>query len=145
MSEITKPAELTREEIQATQEAIQFHSSLAVIPLQAVPVLSTDRNLPRKLQAKLARDLFKQFGLRGVSVTAPSYANAQSVHVSIPRRRDYLLTQRGMVSETCPVGKANSDAQILTEKFLLAAFPNSDNRSDGQSDHYDYRWTVNTR
>ena len=136
------PAILNAAQIESTQAAIAFQSRLASIDLKTIPVLSLDRHIPRKDQAKLTRGLLKKLGLEGVSVTTPSYSGAQAVEVSLPSRSDYLLEPFGTASRDCPTKKANYQATLQMERLLVAAFPNSGDRSDSRSDYFDYRWSI---
>lgn len=112
-----------------------LHTQIAVVDVSKLPVLTRDRHIPRKEQAKLARQLFKSLGLKGISVTTPNYSMASTVHVSLPR---------------LPWGEpggadaiANHEAREKVAGILLAAFPNHNDRSDTQSDYFDYCWSFN--
>jgi hypothetical protein len=53
------------------------------------PLPTTTRNirdLDRKEQAKIVRQLFKSLGFTGVSVTTPTYSMASSINISLPRQ-----------------------------------------------------------
>jgi len=52
----------TLEDVTRNDTAKAFHARLAAIDLAKVPVLSRDRSIPRKDQAKLARTLFREMG-----------------------------------------------------------------------------------
>lgn len=124
--------------------ARELHEKLATIDITTIPVLSRDRSIPRKEQAALARSLFKSLGLRGISVTAPNYSMARSVDIRLPKRNDYVLNTDGTVLDyaTDPAAQANVNAEKRLGAILLAAFPRHDDRSDTQSDHFDYRWSL---
>ena len=127
----------------ASTAAMSLHARLAEIDLAAVPVVCTDRHIPRKEQAALARKLFKSLGLRGISVTAPRYSMASSVDVSMPKREDYTRDDHGQIDfATDPAAQANGEARHKVSAILDTAFPNHVDRSDGQSDHFDYRWSI---
>lgn len=124
-----------------TAKAKILFQVLGAINITEVPVVSLDRNIERKEQAKLARELFSKLGIKGISVTAPSYSMASSVHVSFPRRNDYSAApMEDLLND--PAHQANNAAHDRIEAILLAAFPNSDDRSDTQSDHFDFRWSI---
>ena len=150
-------------------------TSIMSVDLDSVPVITRDRFIPRKDQAKLTRILLKRLGIKGVSVTAPNYSMAQSVDVKVPRlpatEADFLL-----VCPTChdPVGVGSCptchgngrnysndvfsdmpdavpakikhlthwNALQKLEAILLRAFPNHDDRSDLQTDYFNYKWSV---
>lgn len=107
--------------------AERLDDAIVAVDVTRIPVMSADRTIPRKEQAALARKLFKQLGLRGISVTAPNYSMAQSVDVRLPETGD---RERDMSIEE------------QVREILAIAFPNHDNRSDSQSDHYDYKWSI---
>ena len=126
------------------------------VNLDKIPVVSTNRFIPRKEQAKLARDLFKRLGIKGVSVTAPNYSMAQSVDVRIPELptmpEDFLLDGKDYDDETfsrmpeaLPAKMKMRQHQKAVDKMyalLLRAFPASDDRSDVQTDYFNYKWSV---
>lgn len=126
------------------QAAGALREKLAAINILDLPVMSRERSLPRKEQAALCRKLFKQIGLKGISVTAPNYSMAKSVDVSLPSRSDYKLNVCGMVEDwaTDPASMVNSENRQRIQAVLLAAFPRHEDRSDTQSDHFDYRWSI---
>lgn len=124
-------------------DAKEFQSKLAQIAPQYVPVLCRDRCIPRKEQAALARKLFKQLGLKGISVTTPNYSMASCVDVTIPRRDDFTRDERGEIDyRNDPVCIANNEAQKRVEAILLAAFPNHNDRSDYMTDYFDSKWSI---
>jgi hypothetical protein len=130
---------------------------ILAVDLDRVPIVSRDRNIPRKLQAKLARQLFRGLGLKGISVTTPNYSMAQVVDVVVPRipaePGDYLYDGKDfqhhcygdMPAEVPARAKhfRHSEATRKLETILLRAFPNHDNRSDSQSDYFDACWGIN--
>lgn len=122
----------------------KLHAALEQINPQTVQVLAADRHIPRKQQAALARDLFRRLGLKGVSVTAPCYSMAHSVDIVLPKREDFRMDQWGQVADYLndPAAVANRAAEDKVRAILAAAFPNHDDRSDGQSDHYDFKWSF---
>jgi hypothetical protein len=127
-----------------TVKATALHQALAAVNITEIDMASRERNIPRKEQARLARHLFGKLGLRGISVTAPNYSMAQAVDVRLPVRRDFTcLSPSGDVEwERDPAAQANRVARERVEAILLAAFPNSEDRSDTQSDHFNYRWSI---
>lgn len=139
MQKTTLSPEVLRAAHQATAKAIQ-HRLFSVDPAK-IAVVSMERNLPRKDLAKLARGVFAKLGVKGISITAPNYSMAQSVDVRVPRlltdsiedSAEYVLTR-----------KDNNETVRKVEAILLAAFPNTDNRSDSMTDYFDYRWSVGT-
>lgn len=124
-------------------DALALHAKLATINITEIPVMSRDRSICRKEQARLARELFKKIGLKGISVTAPNYSMAQSVDVRPPQRNDYTVDSFGRIDyANDPAGKANREADNRLRSILLAAFPSHEDRSDSQSDYFDYCWSL---
>lgn len=133
------------------------YAPIFAVNMACIPVMSTQRNIGRKEQAALTRKLFHQLGIKGVSVTAPNYSMAQSVDVRVPtierQGDDYLFDGKSYEHDTysdMPDGvpaKAKQRAKYEAEKrigeILDCAFPNHDDRSDSQSDHFDYCWSIN--
>lgn len=133
---------------------METFTQIHAVNLEAVPVMSRDRGIPRKEQAKLARDLMKRLGIKGVSITTPSYSMAQSVDVSVPseHRPDMTGWERfehstySDMPDDCPVKASMLRRRAASDKLeaiLAKAFPNHDDRSDMQSDYFDYCWSVN--
>jgi len=96
-----------------------------------VPVMTVDRSIPRKQQAALTRKLFKDLGLKGVSVTTPNHANASSVYIRLPRFGPSLNSP------------TNANAKLRIEAILDVAFPNHNDRSERLTDYFDFCWVVN--
>ena len=140
-------ATLNLRDLIATANAEDFHAALAAVDLNKVPVMTKDRSIARKEQARLLRELLKSLKIKGVSVTAPNYSMAQSVDVSLPRRLDYMKDDGSLppyaLNEWCPARRANIKAREQFNALLAKAFPNHDNRSDSQSDYFDYCWSLN--
>lgn len=134
---------LSAEQAEETAKAKTLHAILAKIDPAKVAVVTGER-MSRKPLAKAARALFSKLGIKGVSVTAPNYSMAQSVHVSPAERADYTYTNaaRWDVAEGDAARAANNEARKKIEAILLAAFPGTDDRSDTQSDYFDYCWSV---
>ena len=133
------------------------YACIFAVNMACIPVMSTERGIARKQQALLARQLFKRLGIKGVSVTAPNYSMAQSVHVSLPEiareQGDYLYAgtdyrnhcYSDMPLEVPARAKANAkhQAELRIGEILDRAFPNHDNRSDYQTDYFDSCWSIN--
>ena len=116
--------------------------------LEKVKVISTDRHLPRKQQAALARQLFKALGIKGVSVTTPNYSMAQAVDVRIkadaPQAETFGCTLRELPADH-PVRvfyETKNAARLKLQEILARAFPCHDDRSELQTDYFDYCWSV---
>lgn len=127
------------------------------VDLERVPVMTRDRHIPRKEQARLCRELFKRLGVKGVSVTCPNYSMAHSVDVdidkNIPIRLDAFIHNgvdyRNEVFSDMPddvpakqINQTKCNARQKMEAILLRAFPAHDDRSDLQSDYFDFKWSI---
>lgn len=133
---------LSSREQAETAKAKVLHERLAQVNPLDLPLMTRDRSMQRKDQAKLARELFKQLGFKGISVTTPNYSMASTVSVKPPARYDYVLDEGGFIVRGDGAAKANTDAYSRILSILLAAFPNHDDRSETQSDHFDFKWSV---
>ncbi len=130
------------EEATENETAKAFHEALADVDVGAIHPITWERNIQRKLLASLARGLFSKLGLkRWISVTAPSYSMASSVHVHLVKRRDHVGPD-GFYDGQLPGGLANSAANEKIEQILLKAFPKTDDRSDYHTDYYDSKWSI---
>ncbi len=127
-----------------------FADQLAAVNMADVPNLGLDRHIPRKDQAKAARELFKRLGIKGVSFTTPMYSMASSVDVRVPdddtdpheldkQPHDYRAETH---DPRCAACDRRSARRAKVEAILDAAFPNHRDRSDLQSDYHDSRWSV---
>ena len=131
-----------------TEKAIELHAALDKIDLATVPVLSTDRCLPRKEAAALARKLFRSLKLNGISVTAPNYSMCFHCEVRLPKRDDYPTLHKDewgfdkVDFANDPVSAENQKARTKVRQILALAFPNHDDRSDSMTDYFDAKWTV---
>lgn len=118
---------------------------LAEIDATAIPPVTTERWIPRKTQAALARRLFASLGLKGVSVTTPRYSMASVVEVAVPKLPVEVTAAyqqgRGPYCE-CPGAMENIAARRIVEEILWHAFPAHRDRSDTMSDYSDAKWSV---
>ena len=126
---------------------------IMAINLNEVPVVCTDRHIKRKEQAKLARELFKKLGIKGISVTTPSYSMASTVDVRVPWEphpgwvgfEKWENKTYSDMPDDVPAKKWNAHhyrAECKVELILLKAFPQHDDRSEPQSDYFDRCWSV---
>ena len=121
--------------------------AIEAVDLNAVPVFLLDRSARRKVRAASARALFKQLGLKHISVTAPDYSMAQAVHVRLPRVKDVPALQAEWEQHSTEESRAllrrrEYAAEQKVEAILARAFPNHLDRSDIMCDHFDYCWSV---
>lgn len=106
------------------------------------------RQASRKEWAQAVRKLFKELGLTGISVTTPSYSMAQSIKISLPSvegnnsdehvKFHDSLWREGRTGMDCPKCHERWQARQHLENIILSAFPDLDNRSNTQTDYFDY-------
>jgi hypothetical protein len=135
----------------------RFAAAVEFVRLADIPVCRLDRCAPRTEQARQARELFRRIGVRGVSVTAPRYSQAHSVDVRLPRpgddehnrtrwphaHSDCCGQQTGHTDDTrCPACAQVDAMRRKVEAILYAAFPNHRDRSEYESDHFDFCWSI---
>ncbi len=144
-NQTTSRNKMKTNEIRDTKEqekALALHIALSKVDLSDISILNNERHISRKEQALLARQLFASLGLKGISVTAPNYSMAQSVDVRLPKREDYAMTDSGFVVDGDVAASANNEATAKVRQILNAAFPSHDDRSDSQTDYFDYCWSL---
>lgn len=123
--------------------AVIFQVAVDAVDLRKVGVVCHDRSIDRREQARLCRELFKRLGLKGASITTPSYSMASTVDIALPKRRDVRLTEEGSFDRDCPAVQANRATEDKVKAILAHAFPNHDDRSDSSTDYFDARWSIN--
>lgn len=116
------------------------------------------RSATRKERAAKVRELFRSMGLKGISVTAPNYSMAQSIdirfkvsdspwHDSPHERKHRQIDEEDRVNwngygTQCPWCHEEWEAHKKLETIILTAFPDLDNRSDSQTDYFDYCLSI---
>lgn len=110
---------------------------IEAIDLANVESRGNVRRLDRKEIAKGVRALFKALGIKGVSVTVPMYSMAQGIRVEVPEEKTFSEEKQGYA-----LTARYHEAKSRLENILLAAFPDTENRSDSQCDHFDYVWML---
>ncbi len=96
------------------------------------------RRVDRTDRAAMIRSLFKHLGLKGISVTTPSYSMASGNKVTIPPAAEHDRDRpSGHENVTCPHCREHVAARRHVRALILAAFPDLDDRSDYQSDYHD--------
>jgi hypothetical protein len=113
------------------------------------------RSQPRKIWAIQIRQLFKDLGIKGVSVTVPNYSMAQVVNIRLPsvsfndeHEAQHLVIDsayRAQADPTpwmgfayyCPICQEQQAAHKHIKEIVLAAFPDLDDRSDPITDYFD--------
>lgn len=118
------------------------------------------RNLTRKEWAQNVKRLLKDIGLGFISVTAPSYSMASSIHIRFKQsdpgpweggehQREHERIdreQRGAkwtgYGTHCPHCNQEWQAHQRLERIILAAFPDLGDRSEYVSDHFDFCLSI---
>jgi hypothetical protein len=143
------------------EHCVPLYDKIGRASMDAVPIMTTDRRIPRKEQAALARKLFKLLGFKGISVTAPRYAMAHSVDVYIPDQGQHDLTtwphdhskccgagnlgaSQHDQATRCPACRAREAATRKIEAILAKAFPNHNDRSRTEEDYFDFCWSIDS-
>jgi hypothetical protein len=114
-------------------ELVVFHHGSYDVIGPVAPTFGT-RRMSRKERAAAARKLFRSLGLKGLSVTAPNYSMASSVHIEMPAGPEGLSDyERRMV---------RASARSKLQALLLVAFPGTEDRSDIMTDYFDFVWSF---
>jgi len=106
----------------------------AILAAELPDMRANIRALDRKDIAAAIRELFRDMGLRGISVKTPRYSMASTVAITVPKF-EYLDQQ---VNDFVK-GQRRLAAQAVSDKLtsiILAAFPDLDDRSDTISDYF---------
>ena len=127
------------------RQALDFQAALDNVNLDTVPVMTTDRGIPRKEQARLLRQLLKQLKVPHVRITTPRYSRASGVDVTLPERQDCPLDIPVTKRPETEAARMNRAAMEKFEQLLLRAFPNHDDRSDPRLDHYKFCWSIDVK
>lgn len=136
----------------------ELEAVLAKIDVAAIPVSIIPRTTTRKDFAVATRALFKSLGISRtlISVTAPNYSMASSIHiapVTLDRESDdYILDgvnynhhSYSDMPPNVPARKKHQRANVVRNKIteiMNHTFINMHDRSDSQSDYFDYCWNV---
>jgi hypothetical protein len=109
-----------------------------------IPVMTRDRHIPQKVQARFTRGFFQELKLPGVSVKMATGSMCFWVNVDIPGRHDfaYLRTLCDDAGHAGPGYVENKDAEEKVKFILARAFPNHDDRSDSLTDHFDMKFRI---
>jgi len=109
------------------------------------------RAFGRKVWAAEVRKMFKELGIKGVSVTAPNYSMASMIDIRLPKvtecNYDTLTVEQQYGdlphNQLCPACLERWTAEQKIEAILALAFPDLNDRSDGQSDYFDRCFSFN--
>lgn len=99
------------------------------------------RAVSRKEFAAALRALLRKMQIKSVSVTAPNYSMAQSIDVELPTV-EHWTPEHPPTRPECPVCSVHNEARSKMQAIILAAFSGAENRSDYQTDYFDFRFSV---
>ena len=111
-------------------------------PLPAI-VSPSLRRESRKVWAAEVRKLLRSLGIKGVSVTAPNYSMASSIDIHIPAAAEHDRGAAGHEYLSCPTCGQHTRAEKKIRDIILAAFPDLNDRSESQSDYFDFCLSIN--
>jgi len=98
------------------------------------------RRQPRIERSTAIRKLFKDLGLKSINVTTPNHSMASSTDIRI--HRDFHEHAPHADFSTCPRCQRRQKAIQRIHEIILAAFPDMQDRSDHQSDYFNYAFSV---
>lgn len=117
--------------------------STAILATSLPTVRDADlRSKTRKERSTVIRGLLRDLGFKGISVTTPSYSMARTTEIRLPDRERCQDGGADHVPYRCPACSRYWDTRNKLTAIILAAFPNMDDRSDTQSDYFDYVFSV---
>jgi hypothetical protein len=115
----------------------------AILRADLPPARNPDlRKERRTVWAKAIRRLLRDLGIKGVSITTPHYSMAHSIDVKLPAGTPHDRGAADHEYRDCPMCQERNRARDRITRIILAAFPDLDNRSDLQSDYYDFCLSV---
>jgi hypothetical protein len=102
------------------------------------------RREPRTTRAAAVRKLFRDMGLKGISVTAPNYSMAQSIDIKTPRNEPEptVKDEHGYDNYHSEYLAARNAALAKVEAIVVAAFPDLNDRSEYMTDYYDFCLSI---
>lgn len=129
-------------------EYMCFASDVARV--RDVPTSAHKRwELSRKEFAASVRALFKSLGIKNISVTAPNYSMAQGIDIRLPHPQADRVPFSAPAEDHAVYAQ---EVQMLRETrqqvrdqlrwILETAYPEFRDRSDVQSDYFDYKWSI---
>lgn len=133
------------------EETTAILRAIAHAPDPTMRVLGMRRK-SRKEWAQAVRSLLKEVGIKGVSVTAPNYSMASSIDIILPRydyeRHQCYITKNDPTIEyrtavaMCKQCQRKQAASKRLNEIILLAFPDLNDRSEYQSDYFDFCFTI---
>jgi len=128
-------------------EAAALAAPAAILSIEAAriptaPLAQNARRADQKERTRLIRQALKDAGVRGASVTM---ARGSMCYWSDIRVEGIAHTEypEDHVPFRCPVCQRNQAAEKKLNAIIMAALPGMDDRSDSQSDHFDFVYSVN--
>lgn len=139
------------------EEANKVYDAILAINLSTIEPITLKRVRLDEF-AKLLRPFLKSLGFsnRKISVTVPTYAQAQAIHVVIPDfdiPSNKLPVVAAMSAEEYQKAvdwmndqyQKREEARWHLRDVIMEAFPANDNRSDAQTDYFDWTFSVDYR
>jgi hypothetical protein len=117
----------TKPKLTPHEQADALRESLMSLNEGTVPVVSRNERMTFKDRAKAARQLFRELGLKGISVRQPRGVNCLWVEVLYPRSTD---------------NETNCKNRLALEEILQRAFPKEIDHSDRETDYFKPAWTF---
>ncbi len=133
--------------------ATDSDAALAVVMSIASATIPTApekiRDLHQKERTAKIRSMLRGMGIKvgavgkGVSVVSATGSMCYWTNVRFKGLRHAAGTSCGYTRMECHTCRANLAAVRTVEKLILTAFPDLDDRSDSQTDHFNFVFTVN--
>jgi hypothetical protein len=135
--------ETTSTETNAVAEMFPVIKSIAESKLPVGLAPEKIRHLDQKERSAKIRGLLKACGIKGVSVTSAvgSMCYWTNVRFETPDHLPGTDFTTHLAYE-CPVCRVARLGEKIITGHILAAFPDLDDRSDSQVDHFDYVFSV---
>lgn len=128
----------------AHEKAVLLWATLKEVNELRIPIMSRDRGIGMKEQSRLAQELFKKLGVKGLRVRMSRGANCFGVDVHTPEMKHNppLPGTWKHDNDNCDGCKYRRYVRDKLCEILARAFPQHDNRSDYMSDYFDNPWFI---
>lgn len=124
----------------ADSEAVR---TIEAAQVPAAPLRTDARRMTQTERSAALRALLKSLGVKGVSVTSARGSMCYWSHIrfdGVPHPPVANWCEHN--SRVCDVCQRNNAAERKVHRIVLAAYPDLDDRSDSQTDHFDFVYTV---
>lgn len=119
----------------ALQEALKYVNELRI------PVVTREK-VTLKERANLARGLFKQLGLKHISVRKATGVWCLWVEIGLPRMNHDAAMTDNRHMQTCTGCIYQAKTRLALEEILQRAFPKEIDLSDDMTDYFRPAWTF---